>query len=144
MENTAKISVIKVKGTEYEINLPTTATPSITSLTVTGDLTVSGTANLTSISSNNNSLVISTSNLKLSAPTLTITTSATSPASYYPVIMSSTGRIYRSTLTIGSLSVYNSQRLGGTTASYYMRTDSNYYYVHNIYLILKKSIQSIA
>lgn len=84
------------------------------------------------INSNNNSLVISASNLKLSATTLTIATGSVSPSSYYPVVMSSTGRIYRSTSTINNLSVYNSQRLGGTTASYYMKTNSNYYYVHNI------------
>ena len=84
------------------------------------------------VNSSNNSLVISASNLKLSATTLTIATGSVSPSSYYPVVMSSTGRIYRSTSTINSLSVYNSQRLGGTTASYYMKTNSNYYYVHNI------------
>ena len=84
------------------------------------------------VNSDNNSLVISASNLKLSATTLTIATGSVSPSSYYPLVMSSTGRIYRSTSTINNLSVYNSQRLGGTTASYYMKTNSNYYYVHNI------------
>lgn len=45
----ANIDKIRVNGTSYNINLPTTATPSIASLTVTGDLTVSGTANLADI-----------------------------------------------------------------------------------------------
>lgn len=45
----AKIDKIQVGTTSYEINLPTTATPSITSLTVTGNLTVSGTTNLSVI-----------------------------------------------------------------------------------------------
>ena len=36
-----KIDTINVAGTPYEINLPTSATPSITSLTITGNLTVS-------------------------------------------------------------------------------------------------------
>ena len=41
-----KIDKIHVGEADYEINLPITATPQITSLTVTGDLTVEGTANL--------------------------------------------------------------------------------------------------
>ena len=41
-----KIDKIKVGTVSYDINLPTTATPSITSLTVTGNLTVKGTSNL--------------------------------------------------------------------------------------------------
>ena len=45
-----KIDKINVSGADYEINLPTTATPSISSLTVTGNLTCSGTANLSVIS----------------------------------------------------------------------------------------------
>ena len=44
----AKISQIKVGNTYYDINLPTTATPKITGLTVT-TLTVTGTANLSVI-----------------------------------------------------------------------------------------------
>ena len=46
----AKIDKIQVGTTSYDINLPTTATPSITSLTVTGNLTVSGTSNLSVVS----------------------------------------------------------------------------------------------
>lgn len=42
----AKIDKIQVGTTSYEINLPTTATPEISSLTVTGNLTVEGTSNL--------------------------------------------------------------------------------------------------
>lgn len=45
-----KIDKIDVGGAEYEINLPDTATPTISSLTVTGNLTCSGTANLSVIS----------------------------------------------------------------------------------------------
>lgn len=45
----AKIDKIQVGTISYDINLPTTATPTITSLTVTGNLTVSGTANLSVI-----------------------------------------------------------------------------------------------
>lgn len=41
-----KIDKINVGGADYEINLPTTATPSIASLTITGNLTVNGTSNL--------------------------------------------------------------------------------------------------
>lgn len=44
-----KIDKINVGGADYEINLPTGATPTISSLTVTGNLTVSGTANLSVI-----------------------------------------------------------------------------------------------
>ena len=42
----ATIDKIQVQGTTYDINLPATASPTISSLTVTGNLTVSGTANL--------------------------------------------------------------------------------------------------
>lgn len=42
----AKIDKINVGGADYEINLPTTATPSIASLTITGNLTVEGTSSL--------------------------------------------------------------------------------------------------
>ena len=48
----AKIDTINVAGTPYEIDLPSTATPSITSLTVNGDLIVKGTADLKVISEN--------------------------------------------------------------------------------------------
>ena len=44
----ASIDKIKVNGTSYNINLPTTATPSITGLTVT-TLTVNGTATVSSL-----------------------------------------------------------------------------------------------
>ena len=47
----AKIDKINVGGTVYDINLPTTATPSISSLTITGNLTVNGTANLDNVNS---------------------------------------------------------------------------------------------
>lgn len=42
----AKIDKIQVGTTSYEINLPITATPEISSLIVTGNLTVEGTSNL--------------------------------------------------------------------------------------------------
>lgn len=45
----AKIDKINVGGTVYDINLPTTATPSISSLTISGNLTVEGTSNLSVI-----------------------------------------------------------------------------------------------
>lgn len=41
-----KIDKINVGGADYEINLPTTATPSIASLNISGNLTVNGTSNL--------------------------------------------------------------------------------------------------
>ena len=47
----AKIDKIQVGTDSYDINLPTTATPEISSLTVTGNLTVSGTSNLSKINS---------------------------------------------------------------------------------------------
>ena len=55
----AKIDKIQVGTTSYEINLPTTATPEISSLTVTGNLTVEGTSNLSvvNIEGNINSLM---------------------------------------------------------------------------------------
>lgn len=55
----AKIDKIQVGTTSYEINLPTTATPEISSLTITGNLTVEGTANLSvvNIEGNINSLM---------------------------------------------------------------------------------------
>lgn len=40
------IDKIQVQGTTYDINLPATASPTISSLTITGNLTVSDTANL--------------------------------------------------------------------------------------------------
>lgn len=43
------IDKIQVQGTTYDINLPATASPTISSLTITGNLTVSGTANLSVI-----------------------------------------------------------------------------------------------
>ena len=46
----AKIDKIQVGTTSYEINLPTTATPEISSLTITGNLNVEGTSNLSVIS----------------------------------------------------------------------------------------------
>lgn len=57
-----KIDKINVGGVPYEINLPTSATPSITSLTITGNLTVSGTSNLSvvncdSLSTNKNTVI---------------------------------------------------------------------------------------
>lgn len=45
----SKIDKINVNGTSYDIDLPLTATPSITGLTVTGNLTVSGTSDLADI-----------------------------------------------------------------------------------------------
>lgn len=47
-----KIDKIKVKGVYYDINLPTDATPSITSLTLSGGLTVDGTSNLAAVNIN--------------------------------------------------------------------------------------------
>ena len=47
-----KIDKINVKGTPYEINLPTNATPSIQSLTITGDLMVNGNSNLAVVNIN--------------------------------------------------------------------------------------------
>lgn len=47
----AKIDKINVGGSVYDINLPTTATPSISSLTITGNLDVDGTANLANVNS---------------------------------------------------------------------------------------------
>ena len=47
------IDKIQVQGTTYDINLPATAKPSISSLTVTGNLTVSGTANLSVVTFTN-------------------------------------------------------------------------------------------
>ena len=48
----AKIDKINVGGTEYEINLPTTATPSIASLNISGNLNVDGTSNLGNVNLN--------------------------------------------------------------------------------------------
>lgn len=45
----ASINKINVNGASYDIDLPSTATPSITSLTVTGNLTVTGTSDLADI-----------------------------------------------------------------------------------------------
>ena len=66
-----KIDKINVGGADYEINLPTTATPTISSLTITGNLTVSGTANLSVISSDSDTLSIT-----LSGVTPVITTAS--------------------------------------------------------------------
>ena len=48
----ATIDKIQVQGTTYDINLPATASPTISSLTITGNLTVSGIAGLSVVSSN--------------------------------------------------------------------------------------------
>ncbi len=60
-----KIDKIQVGTVSYDINLPTSATPSITSLTVTGDLTVEGTSNLSVIRGNSNVLEITHSSIAM-------------------------------------------------------------------------------
>lgn len=62
----AKIDKIQVGTTSYEINLPTTATPSIASLTVTGDLKVSGT--LTAPNIRGTTITATTANLSVIKP----------------------------------------------------------------------------
>lgn len=47
-----KIDKINVKGAYYDINLPIDATPSIQSLTISGDLTADGTSNLAAVNIN--------------------------------------------------------------------------------------------
>ena len=48
----AKIDKIQVGTDSYDINLPTTATPSIASLNISGNLNVDGTSNLGNVNLN--------------------------------------------------------------------------------------------
>ena len=64
----SKISQVQVDGNNYDINLPTTATPSITSLRVSGGISA-GTINASTITASSyiNTPLLSVANLTLSA-----------------------------------------------------------------------------
>ena len=69
----SKIDKINVNGTSYDIDLPSTATPSITSLTVTGNLTVSGTSDLADINCTGLTCSGQVTSTSVTAETLTAT-----------------------------------------------------------------------
>lgn len=102
-----KIDKINVGGANYEINLPTTATPSITSLTVGGNLTVSGTSVLASVSCTAFSCSESASIRYINSETLTVQ-NATVRIGLMARSVSCSGFIcptLQATLTAGSLTV---------------------------------------
>lgn len=70
----SKIDKVNVNGTSYDIDLPSTATPSITSLTVTENLTVSGTSDLADINCTGLTCSGQATITSVNADTLTATT----------------------------------------------------------------------